>query len=551
MREAGVLTGVVRSSRLNKVPASALVAFCLVWVVVAAAAPAWSQTGTVAEPPADDDCLMCHAPGQVAPAADARTIRASAHRGLACAACHSAVTELPHADEVAPVTCAGCHAEEAEQYLSRGHGLTLAEGRTQAEACGDCHGEPHSIIPGMSPHSPINRNHVVETCGNCHGDVAEELVAGAHGAAAGSGAADVPVCTDCHGTHLILPETDRSSPVFHTAVARTCAVCHADKEMATRHGLKADVVKTYNESFHGLALQYGSTLAANCASCHGYHKVLSPDDPASPVNKANLEETCRKCHPGAGPKVVSGSVHSSPPQSTTPVVKYVAIIYMILIAFTILGMVAYDTLDFLRRAIDRVWNRKAARKIYGSRVSQKVQYGLLVASFAVLAYTGFALNRPYSWWTAPLRSFDNPSDARALIHRIAAAVFLAVCLYHILEANLTKRGREQARALRPGLKDFKDLLVQLKYNFGFSKQRPAFGRYDYVEKSEYWAMAWGTAVMTLTGFLLLAENVTLRLFPLWVSELATGVHFFEAVLAGLSAIVWHAYWTVFDSHGHK
>ena len=38
-----------------------------------------------------------------------------------------------------------------------------------------------------------------------------------------------------------------------------------------KYNLPADRVKTFLESYHGLAAQYGSTVAANCASCHGYH----------------------------------------------------------------------------------------------------------------------------------------------------------------------------------------------------------------------------------------------------------------------------------------
>ncbi|MBN1505067.1 MAG: cytochrome b/b6 domain-containing protein [Candidatus Eisenbacteria bacterium] len=551
MTRAGILLGVVRPFRPGTKPAFSRAVFWLVCALLATAVPAWSRGEAATEPPADEVCLMCHLRGRVGPAVDAEALKASEHTGLSCTACHSTVRKVPHPEELPPSACGSCHAGEVRDYLSLGHGPLLAEGRTEAETCGDCHGEPHSMIPQSNPDSPINRGHLIGTCGQCHGDEAEDLLTGAHAPVPGAESLDLPVCTDCHGIHLILRVKDHTSPVFHTAVARQCAGCHADKDIVSRYGLRADVVNTYDESFHGLAVQYGSTRAANCVSCHEDHRILPPEDPKSPVNKANLAATCRKCHPGADSSVASGSVHSSPPRSTTPAVRYVAVAYMILIAFTILAMFAYDVLDFLRRALSRVWNRKATRKVYGWRVSQKIQYALLVASFAVLAYTGFALNRPHSWWTAPIRWFDSPSDARALIHRIAAAVLIAVCVSHILEVLLTKRGREQARALRPRLKDFKDLLAQLKYNLGLSKQRPAFGRYNYVEKSEYWTLAWGAVVMTVTGFLLLADNLTLRFLPLWVSELATGVHFFEAVLAGLAAIVWHAYWTVFDSHGHK
>ena len=52
--------------------------------------------------------------------------------------------------------------------------------------------------------------------------------------------------------------------------------------------------------------------------------------------------------------------------------------------------------------------------------------------------------------------------------------------------------------------------------------------------------------MVATGALLVFNDWTLKHLPLWVPELATMVHYFEAILACLSILVWHAYWTVFD-----
>lgn len=39
-----------------------------------------------------------------------------------------------------------------------------------------------------------------------------------------------------------------------------------------------------------------SSPDVNCANCHGYHKIVSPGDPSSPMNIANSTEFCGKCH---------------------------------------------------------------------------------------------------------------------------------------------------------------------------------------------------------------------------------------------------------------
>ena len=53
-------------------------------------------------------------------------------------------------------------------------------------------------------------------------------------------------------------------------------------------------------------------------------------------------------------------------------------------------------------------------------------------------------------------------------------------------------------------------------------------------------------VMAVTGFMLWFENLTLRWLPKWVGDVATVVHFYEAVLATLAIIVWHLYFVIFD-----
>jgi asparagine N-glycosylation enzyme membrane subunit Stt3 len=67
-----------------------------------------------------------------------------------------------------------------------------------------------------------------------------------------------------------------------------------------------------------------------------------------------------------------------------------------------------------------------------------------------------------------------------------------------------------------------------------------------VEKAEYWAVVWGAVVMIATGLLLWANNLVLKLLPKSWLDVATSVHFYEAVLATLAILVWHFYPVIFD-----
>ncbi len=52
--------------------------------------------------------------------------------------------------------------------------------------------------------------------------------------------------------------------------------------------------------------------------------------------------------------------------------------------------------------------------------------------------------------------------------------------------------------------------------------------------------------MTGSGLPLWFSSAMLRHFPKVVSDVATAIHFYEAVLATLAIAVWHLYWVIFD-----
>jgi cytochrome b subunit of formate dehydrogenase len=88
-------------------------------------------------------------------------------------------------------------------------------------------------------------------------------------------------CVDCHaGIKDLVHESKLPPP--------DCAGCH-EKE-----------TKDYATSIHGLSHRMGASGAANCWDCHGAHDILPVKDPASPVFKLNLPQTCAKCHSNPG-----------------------------------------------------------------------------------------------------------------------------------------------------------------------------------------------------------------------------------------------------------
>jgi cytochrome b subunit of formate dehydrogenase len=84
------------------------------------------------------------------------------------------------------------------------------------------------------------------------------------------------------------------------------------------------------------------------------------------------------------------------------------------------------------------------------------------------------------------------------------------------------------------------------YNLGLRKKRATPSEHSYVEKAEYWAVVWGAMVMILTGVMLWASDFAMAWLPKSLLDVATGVHFYEAVLATLAILAWHFYSVIFD-----
>jgi formate dehydrogenase gamma subunit len=417
-----------------------------------------------------------------------------------------------------------------------------------AAVCTDCHGS-HGILPAREGNSKVSHWNVAATCGACHQEVAKAFLASIHGEAIKAGVQDAPDCTDCHGEHLILAPSNPDSPVNVSHVSlETCGRCHGDARLALRYGLPADRVPSYAESFHGLARREGSLRVANCASCHGIHNIYRSSDPRSTVNAANLAQTCGKCHAGMNGKLAIGPVHVQTTEGPAhPVVRWIRWIYWLLIPLTLGFMAVHNLLDLLAKTRRRPAHpASSGRRVVRMNLWFRIAHWGVMVSFPTLVFTGFALKYPESWWAKPFLLWEGHVAFRGGLHRAAAVVLIAATLYHFVHLMVHRRDRIFLRAMLPKWQDASDLAGMIAYNLGFRKESPRFGKFSYAEKMEYWAFLWGTAIMGVSGFLLWFNNFTLRHLAKWTTDAATAVHWYEALLATFSILLWHFYLVIFD-----
>lgn len=521
------------------------------------------------EKPAKVDCASCHSEEfEFYNASDhAKALRAGIPAAN-CFDCHgdahailgSSNPESPIYHLNIPKMCAKCHEDEKKMaqynllekapiltYSVTVHGRAVSEkGSISAAVCSDCHGS-HDLLGPLNPKSKIYKFNVPGTCGKCHKEILNTYLRSIHGTSVTAGNSDAPVCTDCHGEHAIKSRKDPASSVYATIVSKkTCGQCHAAERVTSKYHLPSDRLETYFQSYHGLAGRFGVTTVANCASCHGIHDILPSSDPRSSVYKGNLAHTCGKCHEKAGAKLIEGSVHLAPSPLRDKAVYYVSWFYILLIILTIAGMLAHNILDFSAKFKVYYRRRKEEDKNIRFTASERFQHLVLVISFILLAYSGFALRYHNAWWALPFTTWNPGFDWRGIIHRIMAILFSGLLVYHVYYLSFTKRGREQFKALLPRRKDFTYFFKISKYYLGIDKEKPKEVKCTYVEKVEYWALIWGTVIMLLTGSILTFENFFLQYFPKWILDVARVMHYYEAILAVSAILIWHLYFVIFD-----
>jgi len=517
-------------------------------------------------PPAKVTCGQCHANAQEAytHSFHAKPTKAG---GVAanCQDCHGGAHEvLPPGNPKSPVyhanipaTCGRCHGQkflmesngESNQaflsYQDSVHGRAVENGSQKAAVCTDCHGA-HAILPASDARSPISKMSVPATCGKCQTEVENTFNQSIHGQAIARGNQMAPVCTDCHGIHSIKSHADPNSPAAEQNLSRdTCARCHEGVRLSQEFGVPGGRVTSYFDSYHGLAAEGGSVVAANCSSCHGVHDILPSSDPRSTINKANLDATCGKCHKGVTQKFTQTKVHQEdgihPRDIGSMAVKWIRTIYIVLIVLVIGAM-------FLHNAI--IWRAKAVAKrkmqnpfMTRMTTQQRWQHLILLTSFIVLVITGFALKFPNSWIAEVLGMGER---LRSITHRVAGVVLIAAGIYHIFYLLAAREGRRLIWDLAPRPKDISDALGTMLYYLGLSKVRPQYARFNYAEKAEYWALVWGTGLMGVTGVMMWAKVWVGDLLARWWVDVATTIHYYEAILATLAIVVWHFYQVFID-----
>lgn len=168
-------------------------------------------------------------------------------------------------------------------------------------------------------------------------------------------------------------------------------------------------------------------------------------------------------------------------------------------------------------------------------VLHRLLHLVVMIGFTGLAVTGLSLGLST---TAPARAFmwliGGPSHA-AWLHRFCAIITYACVVIHagwFLYYKFYLAGAWTGpNSLWPSRRDWADFKNHLAWFFGRKSAPPAFEKFSYTEKIEYWALFVGMNTMGITGLMLWFPECVTRFLPGFFVNIAQVLHFYEAVLA--------------------
>lgn len=395
-----------------------------------------------------------------------------------CVDCHASHMILDHRDnrstvypENLPATCANCHRGIYKEFIQSIHYTAEPEEGESTPSCAHCHSS-HTIHETEQSEFMFE---VTQQCGSCHTHLADTYLDTMHGKAYQLGYAQAAKCSDCHGAHAIMANTDPASTISPRNIVDTCQQCHEDAN-ARFTGYLTHATHHDPDRYPWLYYTYWAMtlLLVGVFSFFGLHLLMWLPQSFRAMRKRRRE------HKTGQPR------------------------------------------HYIRRFTK----------------TQQFTHLLVIISFLSLALTGMMLKFSGMAWAGWLADLLGGVHNAGLIHRMAAIMTFAYFGIHLTGLMRLKNKRRLTwkelvfgpNALMFNVQDGKDFVATMKWFWGRGP-RPRYGRWTYWEKFDYLAVFWGVAVIGLSGLMLWFPEFFAKFLPGWLVNVATIIHSDEALLA--------------------
>jgi len=173
---------------------------------------------------------------------------------------------------------------------------------------------------------------------------------------------------------------------------------------------------------------------------------------------------------------------------------------------------------------------------------ERIQHIILFVTLIMLLLTGLSLTYYDSWLGKFMIELEGGLEGRGTLHSIFAFILIALGVFHAFYITFSDKGHNEISHIKYRKKDFKDMILSFKYNFGISKEKPRFGRFNLAQKLQYWGVIIGCAIMIVTGLVLLFKVWGIAMIvPKWLWDITNLIHSYEGMLIFLVLFVWHIY----------
>jgi formate dehydrogenase subunit gamma len=181
----------------------------------------------------------------------------------------------------------------------------------------------------------------------------------------------------------------------------------------------------------------------------------------------------------------------------------------------------------------------------------RIQHLLTFTTFLLLAFTGLPVHFIDAVWAKPFSQMLGGIDVTRIIHRTLAGIMILSMIYHVVTIIVGTLKRtlsgtfDYRRTVIPRWKDLHDMRDDILYFSGRRVQRPEMDKFMYKQKIHYFAAAFGSCVMVISGSAFLFPDIWATLLPYgwayYTQNIMRLAHSHEALLALVVIAFWHWY----------